>query len=451
MNPKRFLYVGLLVAALMVAACGPKAASEPTATLEPTATPTPLPPTGTPMPAATTEAPSEVAVPMGFTKEGAPYRGNPDAPVTLVEYSDFQCPFCARHALQTDPLLYKEYITTGKVKQVFLQHPLDSIHPQARQAAEASLCAAKQGAKAFWAMYKRLFETRTDWGGQADPTEQFKKYATELGLDADAFAACLESGETATQVQDEFERGEAAGVRGVPAFYINDWFISGAQPFEVFQQVIEAALRGEHPTPTPTPPPTPTPLPPGVTAFDPNPERPGYTYSGDAFCGSGEAEVSLVEFVDFQSPENRKFFLEEWPELKEKYVETGKLRLIVKHFPTPGSASAFKAAEAAECAGQQKAFCSMYDLLFQRQEEWGQAKDVSAVLKGYAAELGLDVDAFAACLDEGQTEAKVKQDFNITQKNQFPPAPQFFIFKGQRGGYVPRDQLQEAIEQLLAQ
>ena len=88
MNPKRFLYVGLLVAALMVAACGPKAASEPTATLEPTATP--MPSTGTPMPTATTEAPTEVAVPMGFTEEGAPYRGNPNAPVTLVEHSEFQ-------------------------------------------------------------------------------------------------------------------------------------------------------------------------------------------------------------------------------------------------------------------------------------------------------------------------------------------------------------------------
>ena len=88
MNPKRFLYAGLLVAALMVAACGPKAASEPTATLEPTATP--MPSTGTPMPTATTEAPTEVAVPMGFTEEGAPYRGNPNAPVTLVEHSEFQ-------------------------------------------------------------------------------------------------------------------------------------------------------------------------------------------------------------------------------------------------------------------------------------------------------------------------------------------------------------------------
>jgi len=324
---------------------------------------------------------------------------------------------------------------------VFVQHPLDSIHPQARQAAEASLCAAKQGAEAFWAMHERLFETASEWSGQEDLTERFKGYATELGLDTDAFVACLESGETAAQVQAEYERGEAAGVRGVPAFFINDWFVSGAQPFEVFQQVIEAALRGEHPTPTPTP----------VPIFDPDPERPGYTYGGDAFRGSEEAEIVLVEFVDFQSPENREHFLEEWPELEKEYVEPGKLRLIVKHFPAADHTQGFEAAAAAECAGQQGAFWPMHDLLFQRQEDWSQADDIPATLKGYAAELGLDVDAFAACLDEGQTAEKVMEDFLIAQQNQFPPAPQFFIFKGRQGRHVPLDQLQQVIEQFLAQ
>ncbi len=328
---------------------------------------------------------------------------------------------------------------------MFLQHPLASIHPQAPKAAEASLCAGKQGAEAFWAMHELLFEKAREWSGQENLTELFKGYAAELGLDTEAFVACLESGETADQVQAELEQGEALGVGGVPAFFINDWFVEGAQPFEVFQETIEKALGGEHP------PPTPTPLPPGATPFDPNPEQPGYTYSGDAFCGSEEAEIGLVEFVDFQSAENRQHFVEGWPELKKEYVESGKVRLIVKHFPALEHTQGFTAAEAAECAGQQGAFCSMYDLLFQKQEEWSQSEDVSAVFKGYAAELDLDADTFATCLDEGQTSDKVMQDFTIGQDNQFPPAPQFFIFKGQQGGYAPLDKLQEAIEQLLAQ
>ena len=328
---------------------------------------------------------------------------------------------------------------------MFIQHPLDALHPQARKASEASLCAANQGAEAFWPMHERLFEKAQEWGGQENLTELFKGYADELGLDVDAFVACLESGEMADQVQAEFEQGEALGVSGVPAFFINDWSVSGAQSFEVFQQVIEAALRGEHP------PPTPTPLPPGATLFDPNPEQPGYTYGGDAFHGSDEAEISLVEFIDFQSPENREHFLEAWPEVKETYVEPGKVRLVVKHFPAADHAQGFEAAKAAECAGQQEAFWAMYDLLFQQQEEWSQADDVPATLKGYAAELGLDADDFATCLDEGQTENKVKQDFTIAQENQFPPAPQFFIIMGERGGYVPGEKLQETIEQLLAE
>jgi len=334
---------------------------------------------------------------------------------------------------------------------VFLQYPLDSIHPQARPAANASLCAGKQGAEAFWPMHELLFEKAQEWSGQENAIELFEGYAAELDLDTDAFVACLESGETAAQVQADVERGEAAGVGGAPAFFINDWFVSGAQPFEVFQETIEAALRGEHPAPTPTPFPTPTPLPPGAMPFDPNPEQPGYTYTGDAFCGSGEAEIVLAVFTDFQSPENRNHFLKEWADLEKEYVDTGKVRLMVKHFPALDHAAGFTAAEAAECAGQQEAFCSMYDLLFTKQDEWSQEEDVTAVFKGYAAELDLDADAFATCLDEGQTSEKVMQDFTIGQQNQFPPAPMFFIFKGEQGGNVPTDQLQEAIKELLAE
>ena len=163
--------------------------------------------------------------------------------------------------MQTGPLLDEAYIATGQVKHVFLHFPLDSIHPQARPAAEASLCAGKQGAEAFWPMHELLFETVGDWSGQEDLTELFKGYASELGLDTDAFVACLESGETAEQVQADVERAVAAGVSGAPAFFVNDWFLSGAQPFEAFHETIEKALRGEHP------PPTPTPLPPGATPF----------------------------------------------------------------------------------------------------------------------------------------------------------------------------------------
>jgi protein-disulfide isomerase len=305
------------------------------------------------------------------------------------------------------------------------------------------MCAGKQGAEAFWAMHEILFERVQEWGGAENELELFEQYADELGLDTDAFAACLLAGEMGPQVLADTELGRSMGVGGTPAFFVNDWFISGAQDYQVFQDTIERALRGEHP------PPTPTPLPEGATAFDPNPERPGYTYGGDATRGSPDAELLLLQFVDFASGANREFFVGTGAQLEKDYVEPGKVRLLVKHFPADGVAAAAKAAEAAECAGNQDAFWAMYDLLFERQAEWSASADVSAAFAEYAAELDLDVELFAACLDEGQTADKVAQDVAIATRNQLGPAPQFVVFFGDQAGIVDLENLLDVFQQLL--
>lgn len=281
-------------------------------------------------------------------------------------------------------------------------------------------------------MHDLLFSRMQEWNELPDATTRFVEYATELGLDAEAFAACLESGETAAQVQTETEQGLAMGVTGIPAFFINDWFLSGAKSFATFQQVIEAALRNEHPVPTPVP-------------FAANPEHPGYTYSGDITLGAPEAPLLLLEFVDFASETNYRYFLETWPKLK-KYVDAGKVRVVVKHFPETDQA--YRAAEVAECAGEQGAFWAMHDLLFQRQQEWNHAEDFLPLLKGYATELGLNADAFSACLDEGQMRAKVEQDVMIAQWNQLPPAPQFVLIRGSQSYLVLLEELLEAMDSL---
>lgn len=316
------------------------------------------------------------------------------------------------------------------MKHVFRQYLL---HPQAQKAAEASLCAAKQNVAAFWEMHDLLFARMQEWSSAPDMIERFVQYAAELGLNVDAFAACLESGETAAQVQAETEQGLAMGVRGIPAFFINDWYISGAESFATFQQVIEAALRNEHPVPTPVP-------------FAANPARPGYTHSGDVTLGASEAPLLLLEFIDFGNAENSQYFLEVWPILKEKYVDTGKVRVIVKNFP--GTDSAIRAAEAAECAGAQQAYWPMHDLLFRRQQEWSQAQDLPMLLKDYATELHLDAEAFSACLTEGQTHAKVEQDVMIAQWNQLPPAPQFVLIHGEQAYLMLREKLLEALDSM---
>jgi protein-disulfide isomerase len=294
-------------------------------------------------------------------------------------------------------------------------------------------------------MHDLLFERMDEWRAEGDAIERFTEYAAELGLDTDAFAACMSSGETSDLVQQQMEQGRAMGVSGTPAFFVNDWFISGAQPFDVFEQVIEAALRGEHP------PPTPTPLPEGASPFDANPDQPGYTYSGDVTYGSAEAAVVLLEFLDFQSADSRTYVLDVWPDLQTEYIESGDVRVVVKYFPAGDQPAALPAAEAAHCAAQQEAFWPMHDLLFQQQDEWSQAEDILAALKALASELDLDVDAFSACLDEGETRDKVNLDVSIALRNQLQPAPQFVVLAAGQASIVPLDEIRAVVDGFLEQ
>ena len=329
------------------------------------------------------------------------------------------------------------------MKHVFVQHPLDSIHPQARKAGEASLCAGKQGAEAYWEMHDLLFERASEWSGKEDAVDRFMGYATELGLDDAQFAACLNSDETADQIQSQLDMGSEMGVSGVPAFFVNDWFLSGAQPSDVFDQIIEAALAGEHP------PPTPTPLPPGTSPFDVNRDRPGYTYLGDATLGSAEAEVILLQFVDFASEANGAFFSEGWLELLDRYVDPGSVRIVLKHFPAMDQSAASQAAVAAECAGQQGAFWEMHDALFSKQGDWTGAEDAIAVFEDYASALGLDGASFAGCLANEAINQKVRDDVAIAQRNQLAPAPQFVALYGDQGTVVAQADLSDFLSQVI--
>ena len=326
-----------------------------------------------------------------------------------------------------------------------MQFPLESIHPQARKAGEAALCAGLQGSDLFWTMHDRIFASTGDWSGKGDAVDVFKRYASELGLNTTAFNACLDSGETSAKLQTQIEFAASRGAGSVPYFLVNDWPISGAQDISAFKSTIEKALAGEHP------PPTPTPLPEGKTWLDPNPDRPGYTYGGDAYRGQDSAAVVVFQFVDFGSADNRKAVLEVWPELEKKYLETGQVRLVIKHLPAADQATAVLASQAAECSGQLNDFWEMYDLLFQKQEEWSKASDAASVFKGYAAQLKLNSTSFAACLDKGETKAKVQTDIDIGAQNGFPAAPVFFVFKGEEGGYAPTDQLASVIVEMVGQ
>lgn len=164
--------------------------------------------------------------------DSARMRGAPDAPVTIVEFSDFQCPFCQRAYPVIRELLSKYQ---GQVKLAYRDFPLRSIHAQAQMAAEASRCAGEQGK--FWEYHDRLF----------DPPNQLDKealtgHAASLNLDPQGFQACLESGRHRLSVEQDLQDGTQAGVTGTPAFFINGILVSGAQPAAAFEKTIEAEL-----------------------------------------------------------------------------------------------------------------------------------------------------------------------------------------------------------------
>jgi protein-disulfide isomerase len=187
------------------------------------------------------EAP-QVQYPVDVVLGDAPRVGDPNAPITIVEFTDYQCPFCSRHFLETYPQLIQEYIEAGVVQYVIKDFPLNSIHPQAAKAAEAARCAGDQGA--YMEMHDVLFERQSEWG-VSNPIPVFAAYATELDLDTDEFIQCLESNKYQPAVSADLQQGVELGVTGTPAFFINGYPLSGAQPFNVFQQGITSLLSQE--------------------------------------------------------------------------------------------------------------------------------------------------------------------------------------------------------------
>jgi protein-disulfide isomerase len=160
-----------------------------------------------------------------------PSKGPANAKVTIVEFSDFQCPFCSRAKKTVDEVMAKY---DGKVRLVFRDFPLD-FHDKAQKASEAGQCANDQGK--FWAMHDWMFDNQS-----TIDVEQLKGAAKTLGLDSAKFDECLTSGKHAALVKKNMKAGQDAGVRGTPAFFINGSFLNGAQPFEKFQAEIDRAL-----------------------------------------------------------------------------------------------------------------------------------------------------------------------------------------------------------------
>ncbi len=355
------------------------------------------------------EQSSEVAykgVDVGFTEEGYPFMGEPDAPVTIIEYSDYLCPFCGRHFEQTQPQLIENYVSKGKLKMVFRDFPIAQLHSTAFYGHIAASCVGEQGPRLFWEMHDELFSRQREWNTLTDPSDFLRGVAESLNVDIETYETCIASEQAQARLNASLADVKELNFSGTPSFqFIQEdktYKLVGAQPYEVFSQWIEALLEGKEPPKKEEP--EPPELPYWANEEQgllPDVDNPGFTMAGDPYKGSEDAPLTVVEFSDFQCPFCAEHTLEVQPILDETFVDTGQVRWVFKHFPLRSHQYAVAAATATECAAKQGLFWELHDLLFETQEDWSAEgiEDIDAELIRISAQLEeINLAKFASCL-----------------------------------------------------
>ena len=359
----------------------------------------------------------------------SPTKGPANAKVTIVEYTDFQCPFCAKVQPTLTKILEKY---PQDVRKVFKQHPL-SFHKDAPLAAEASLAAGGQGK--FWEMKEVLFNNQKQL-----KEENLIKYAQELGLDLEQFKSDLSTHKYKAQVDRETEEAVKLGATGTPAFFVNGRYLSGAKPLESFVAVIDEELSGKK-----------IPFKWGTNVKDERKqtqktqrpaEDPNKIYTmpvgSSPFKGPKDAKVTVVMFQDFQCP----FSNRSQPTVKQLMeLYPDKVKLVFKNFPLNFHKQAEIAAEAALAAGAQGKFWEMHDKIFANQ------KNISLdILKGYAKELNLDMNKFNQDLDTHTYKKTIDEDMKLATGAGVRGTPTFFINGKKLVGAKPVGEFQKVID-----
>ncbi len=370
-----------------------------------------------------------------------PVKGPKFAKVTIVEFSDFQCPFCGRVV----PTVKQIEQTYGKDVRVAFRHQPLPFHNHAREAAEASMAANAQGK--FWEMHDKLFANQ-----QALERADLDKYAQEIGLNMARYKADMNEHKYKSQIDTDSSRGAAVGANGTPAFFINGQSLSGAQPFESFKAVIDKELKHadellkkgtsmdklyDQILAT---------LPKDAPAAAPAAPAPADHVDvavGDApIKGPKNAPVTIVEFSDFQCP----FCGRVPPTLKQLESDYGnKIRIAFRMQPLPFHDHAQLAAEAALAAHEQGKFWEMHDLLFANQQKLERAD-----LENYAKQLGLNMDKFKSALDTGKFKGVIDKDKAEAAKVGANGTPTFFINGNRLVGAQPADAFKKMIDAELA-
>ncbi|MBN2361295.1 MAG: thioredoxin domain-containing protein [Deltaproteobacteria bacterium] len=368
-------------------------------------------------------------------------KGPADAKVTIIEFSDFQCPFSAR----VSPTLEEIRRNFGNdVRTCFRHNPLP-FHQDATLAAEAALAAGDQGK--FWELHDKLFANQS-----ALKRPDLERYAEELRLDSTRFNGALDQNAHASQIARDKADAAKFGARGTPAFFINGKLLSGAQPYDQFKAAVEEARKRADAL-----------LAKGVArdqlytelvkhglaqAQAPRPQpQPGegsgrqliQIGSADHCQGPVNAKVTIVAFSEFQCPFSGKV-VPTVRQIRETYPQ--QVRICFKHNPLPFHQDAALASEAALAAGDQGKFWELHDKLFTNQSALKRPD-----LERYAGEIGLNLAKFKAALDNGTFKDRISEDMKLAAQVGARGTPTFFINGKKLAGAQPFESFKSEIDE----
>jgi protein-disulfide isomerase len=380
-----------------------------------------------------TAAPSgESAIPIA----GSPVLGKASAPITVVEFSDFQCPFCSKGASTTKQLQEKY---PNDVKVVFKHHPLP-FHKQAPAASKASIAAGNQGK--FWEMHDKLFENQKQYKSHASDMKAWTAgFAKELGLDVAKFKKDFDAPATQKRIDQDMALGQKVAVQGTPHFFVNGERVKGAKPLPAFEAIVKKQIKEAKKMQQA-----------GVARADiynkmvaknfdgGNANKPSGKQGnkpaqkveyvpvedGDPMFGNSEDPlVTIVEFSDFQCP----FCVKVIPTLDKIKKEYGdQVRVVFKQLPLGMHAQAKPAAIASLAAHKQGKFWEMHDKLFEQQKQMrSHGNDFKEWTAGMAKELGLNVAKYKKDFDDPALAAKADRDLKLSQKVGARGTPNFWI------------------------
>lgn len=363
---------------------------------------------------------------------GAPVLGNADAPITIVEYTDFECPFCARGYATSKELLASN---PDKIKIVFKHYPLP-FHQNAPLAHQAAEAAKMQGK--FWEFSDLVFAN-----AKAMSRDDLIAHAKTLELDEAKFIADLDSDAVKAAVAADLADGQKVGVKGTPHFLFNGKMLVGAQPLPAFQKLLDQEYELAKSL-----------IESGTAVADvyakavagnlqaPEIALPPIEIGNSPVKGAADAAVTIIKFSEFECP----FCSRVEPTLEQLLKDyDGKIKIVFKNLPLAFHQNAQKAAEAAMAAHAQGKFWEMHDLLFANATALG----VDA-LRGYAEKIGLDMVKFNKELDDGTYAAAVAADAKLGGEHGISGTPSFIINGEQLIGAQPIEAFKAVIDKALA-